>query len=118
MSIEDIRHVYCDSKYCCESIDGYNPHIENIEVFIEKDLVSKGWTTIEANEQGETKHFCPNCSKVITGLNKKYECCECNYRFNEPVVGVRDITTGLLLNGCPVCGCSNYDEIDKNMKWS
>ena len=58
MSQEDIRHIYCDGEGCCESIDGYNPHIRNIDNFIAKDLEEKGWIIVE---QGETKHFCPKC---------------------------------------------------------
>ena len=75
MSIEDIRHVYCDGEGCCKSIDGYNPHSKTIEQFMTMDLELRDWTTICSDdvihgffcgfplviEYGETKHFCPKC---------------------------------------------------------
>ena len=77
MSHEDIRHIYCDGKECCESINGYNPHAKNIDSFIIGDLKKRGWIAVEEKdvidgyfcglpliiEQGETKHFCPNCQE-------------------------------------------------------
>lgn len=62
MSEEDIRHIYCDGKECCESIDGYNPHAKDIDRFIAKDLKERGWTIVE---EEETKHFCPKCKPEI-----------------------------------------------------
>lgn len=73
MSIEDIRHVYCDDKDCCISINGYNPHAKNVDDFIVEDLKKQGWMVIEEEDvidgyfcgfpliikSGETKHFCP-----------------------------------------------------------
>ena len=75
MSIEDIRHVYCDGEDCCESINGYNPHSKSVDAFMEKDLVKRGWLTISTEDQiggyfcgfpliitsGQMKHFCPAC---------------------------------------------------------
>jgi len=75
MSSEDIRHIYCDGKECCESIDGYNPHAKDIDNFIVDDLKKRGWIVVKEKdvidgyfcgvplviEQGETKHFCPKC---------------------------------------------------------
>ncbi len=81
MSIEDIRHIYCDGEECCESIDGYNPHLKTADNFIVDDLKERGWTIVEEEdvtngffcgfpliiEQGETKHFCPKCNPVKEG---------------------------------------------------
>ena len=64
MSYEDIRHIYCDGEKCCESIDGYNPHAKNIDNFIIDDLKKQGWVVVE-EEEGETKHFCPNCKHTL-----------------------------------------------------
>ena len=38
-----------------------------------------------------------------------YECSDCNNIFEELGVGVRK--DGLLLNGCPKCGCGQYKKI-------
>ncbi len=75
MSYEDIRHIYCDGEKCCESIDGYNPHLKNIDDFIANDLEKQGWVVVEEGDviggfycglpltikYGEAKHFCPKC---------------------------------------------------------
>ncbi len=80
MSIEDIRHIYCDGDGCVESIDGYNPHAKNIDAFIVKDLQKTGWSVLESEpidagsflglpliiSPGETKHFCPKCSTQLS----------------------------------------------------
>lgn len=78
MSEEDIKHIYCDGEGCCESIDGYNPHIRDIDDFIAVDLPKRGWVIVKEEDvvrgefcgfpliidPGETKHFCPKCKSA------------------------------------------------------
>ena len=85
MSEEDIRHIRCDGKECCVSIDGYNPHAKDIDDFIAEDLAKQGWAIVKEEdvvdgffcglpfiiERGETKHFCPKCKPVKESKNER-----------------------------------------------
>jgi len=47
----------------------------------------------------------------IKGDIHGFRCGECRNQFDKPVFGKRG--DGLILNGCPECGCSNYTEENK-----
>ena len=45
-------------------------------------------------------------------MNNK--CMGCGCRFDKPVFG--KAPGGLLLNGCPSCGCGQYYAVDENLE--